>query len=201
METCILVVNQMEMELEQMNKENLEIRALSNLEQTEENIVEGYALKFNKESRDLGGFIETISPSALDGVDLSDVRCFLDHDSSKLLGRTSSGTLTLTVDEVGLRFRCVLPNTSVGRDAMELVKRGDLNQCSFGFTVKEDAWTPGEIMHRSINKIGQLLEISLVSIPAYDDTDVMVASRSMQEAFNELEKRKLELRLDLARLR
>lgn len=201
METCILVVNQMEMELEQMNKENLEIRALSNLEQTEENIVEGYALKFNKESRDLGGFIETISPSALDGVDLSDVRCFLDHDSSKLLGRTSSGTLTLTVDEVGLRFRCVLPNTSVGRDAMELVKRGDLNQCSFGFTVKEDAWTPGEIMHRSINKIGQLLEISLVSIPAYDDTDVMVASRSMQEAVNELEKRKLELRLDLARLR
>lgn len=191
----------MEMELEQMNKENLEIRALSNVEQTEENIVEGYALKFNKESRDLGGFIETISPSALDGVDLSDVRCFLDHDSSKLLGRTSSGTLSLTVDEVGLRFRCVLPNTSVGRDAMELVKRGDLNQCSFGFTVKEDAWTPGEIMHRSINKIGQLLEISLVSIPAYDDTDVMVASRSMQEAVNELEKRKLELRLDLARLR
>lgn len=201
METCILVVNQMEMELEQMNKENLEIRALSNLEQTEENIVEGYALKFNKESRDLGGFIETISPSALDGVDLSDVRCFLDHDSSKLLGRTSSGTLNLTVDEIGLRFRCVLPNTSVGRDAMELVKRGDLNQCSFGFTVQEDAWTPGEIMHRSINKIGQLLEISLVSIPAYDDTDVMVASRSMQEAVNELEKRKLELRLDLARLR
>lgn len=191
----------MEMELEQMNKENLEIRALSNVEQTEENIVEGYALKFNKESRDLGGFIETISPSALDGVDLSDVRCFLDHDSSKLLGRTSSGTLSLTVDEVGLHFRCVLPNTSVGRDAMELVKRGDLNQCSFGFTVKEDAWTPGEMMHRSINKIGQLLEISLVSIPAYDDTDVMVASRSMQEVVNELEKRKLELRLDLARLR
>lgn len=191
----------MEMELEQMNKENLEIRALSNVEQTEENIVEGYALKFNKESRDLGGFIETISPSALEGVDLSDVRCFLDHDSSKLLGRTSSGTLSLTVDEVGLRFRCVLPNTSVGRDAMELVKRGDLNQCSFGFTVKEDSWTPGEMMHRSINKIGQLLEISLVSIPAYDDTDVMVASRSMQEAVNELEKRKLELRLDIARLR
>lgn len=189
------------MELEQMNKENLEIRALSNVEQTEENIVEGYALKFNKESRDLGGFIETISPSALDGVDLSDVRCFLDHDSSKLLGRTSSGTLSLKVDEVGLRFRCVLPNTSVGRDAMELVKRGDLNQCSFGFTVKEDAWTPGETMHRAINKIGQLLEISLVSIPAYDDTDVMVANRSMQEAVNELEKRKLELRLDLARLR
>lgn len=181
-----------------MMENKLEIRALNSVEQTEENIVEGYALKFNKESRNLGGFVETISPSALEGVDLSDVRCFLDHDSSKLLGRTSSGTLTLNVDEVGLHFRCVLPNTSVGRDAMELVKRGDLNQCSFGFTVDRDDWSQGqEVMHRSIQKIGSLFEISLVSIPAYDDTDVSVASRSMENVVNELEKHKLELELEL----
>lgn len=179
-------------------KTNLEIRALNTVEKTEENIVEGYALKFNTESRNLGGFIETITPEALEGVDLSDVRCFLDHDSSKLLGRTSSGTLKLNVDETGLYFRCVLPNTSVGRDAMELVTRGDLNQCSFGFTVEQDKWTKGnEIMMRSINKIGSLFEISLVSIPAYDDTDVRVAQRSMENATNELEKRKLQLELDL----
>lgn len=179
-------------------KTNLEIRALNTVEKTEENIVEGYALKFNTESRNLGGFIETITPEALEGVDLSDVRCFLDHDSSKLLGRTSSGTLKLNVDETGLYFRCVLPNTSVGRDAMELVTRGDLNQCSFGFTVEQDTWAKGnDIMMRSINKIGNLFEISLVSIPAYDDTDVRVAQRSMENATNELEKRKLQLELDL----
>lgn len=179
-------------------KTNLEIRALNTVEKTEENIVEGYALKFNTESRNLGGFIETITPEALEGVDLSDVRCFLDHDSSKLLGRTSSGTLKLNVDETGLYFRCILPNTSVGRDAMELVTRGDLNQCSFGFTVEQDKWTKGnDIMMRSINKIGNLFEISLVSIPAYDDTDVRVAQRSMENATNELEKRKLQLELDL----
>ena len=179
-------------------KTNLEIRALNTVEKTEENIVEGYALKFNTESRNLGGFIETITPEALEGVDLSDVRCFLDHDSSKLLGRTSSGTLKLNVDETGLYFRCVLPNTSVGRDAMELVTRGDLNQCSFGFTVEQDKWAKGnDIMMRSINKIGSLFEISLVSIPAYDDTDVRVAQRSMENATNELEKRKLQLELDL----
>ena len=160
--------------------------------------MEGYALKFNKESRDLGGFIETISPEALDGVDLTDVRCFLDHDSSKLLGRTSSGTLELTVDDIGLHFRCILPDTSTGRDAMELVKRGDLNQCSFGFTVANHKWIKGDgIMKRSINKIKSLLEISLVSIPAYDDTDVRVATRSLEEAVNELEKEKLEIELEL----
>lgn len=179
-------------------KTNLEIRALNTVEKTEENIVEGYALKFNTESRNLGGFIETITPEALEGVDLSDVRCFLDHDSSKLLGRTSSGTLKLNVDETGLYFRCILPNTSVGRDAMELVTRGDLNQCSFGFTVEKDKWAKGnDIMMRSINKIGNLFEISLVSIPAYDDTDVRVATRSLEEAVNEIEKQRLELELEL----
>lgn len=177
---------------------NMEIRALQTLEKSEDNVVEGYALKFNKESRDLGGFVETISPDALEGVDLTDVRCFLDHDSSKLLGRTSSGTLELTVDDIGLHFRCTLPNTSTGRDAMELVKRGDLNQCSFGFTVAKDKWTKTkDIMQRSINKIGSLLEISLVSIPAYDDTDVRVATRSLEEVVNELEKEKLEIELEL----
>jgi HK97 family phage prohead protease len=179
-------------------KKNLEIRALQTLEKTEDNVVEGYALKFNKESRNLGGFVETISPEALDGVDLTDVRCFMDHDSSKLLGRTSSGTLQLNVDDVGLHFSCVLPDTSNGRDAMELVKRGDLNQCSFGFTVAKDKWIKGkDIMKRSINKIGSLLEISLVSIPAYDDTDVRVATRSLEEAVNELEKQRLEVELEL----
>lgn len=180
---------------------NMEIRALQTLEKSYDNVVEGYALKFNKESRDLGGFVETIAPDALDGVDLTDVRCFLDHDSSKLLGRTSSGTLELTVDDIGLHFRCELPNTSAGRDAMELVKRGDLNQCSLGFTVAKDKWIKGQnIMKRTINKIGSLLEISLVSIPAYDDTDVRVATRSLEDAVNELEKERLEVELELLSL-
>lgn len=182
-------------------KKNLEIRALQTLEKVEDNVIEGYALKFNKESRDLGGFVETISPEALEGVDLTDVRFFMNHDSSKLLGRTSSGTLQLDVDDVGLHFRCVLPDTSIGRDAMELVKRGDLNQCSFGFTVVKDKWMKGQnIMKRSINKIGSLLEISLVSIPAYADTDVRVATRSLEDAVNELEKERLAVELELLSL-
>ena len=69
-----------------MNK--VEKRSLEQINVLEDNIVEGYALKFNKDSRNLGGFVEVIDKSALDNVDLSDVRCFLDHDSSKMLDYT-----------------------------------------------------------------------------------------------------------------
>ena len=180
---------------------NLEIRALSNVEQTDDNIIEGYALKFNTESRDLGGFVETISETALENVDLSDVRCLVDHDPSKLLGRTSSGTLTLNVDDTGLYFRCVLPNTTLGNDTLQMIKRGDITQCSFGFTVEQDSWECSEnIMKRSIDKIGTLFEISLVPVPAYVDTDVSVAQRSLENVTNDMQKMQLQLQLDLLSL-
>lgn len=181
-----------------MKTKNLEIRQLTQLTKTEDNVIEGYAVKFGTQSRDLGGFIETVNRDAFDGVDLSDVRMFLQHDSSKLLARSASGTLELNIDDVGLHFRATLPNTTLGNDALEMIKRGDLNQCSFGFTVLEDSWTKGEgIMYRSIDKVGQLFEISLVAIPAYDDTDVSVASRSLENVQNELRAKQLSLELDL----
>ena len=176
----------------------VEIRQLTQANLIEDNIVEGYALKFDSPSENLGGFIERIDRRALDNVDLSDVRAFVAHDETKLLGRTKSGTLQLNIDDVGLHFRCVLPDTTVGRDTLELVKRGDLNQCSFGFTVRKDAWSKADgINQRSIKEVGKLLEISLVSIPAYADTDVTVAKRSLEQAEHEQTKRKLELELDL----
>lgn len=184
-----------------MKQTQLEIRQLQEFV-NDNNAVEGYALKFNKQSKDMGGFVEIIDQRALDGVNMEDVKLFLNHDRDKLLGRTKSGTLQLSIDEVGLKFRCELPNTSVGHDVMELVKRGDLSQCSFGFTVAEDEWDrrDGKAI-RTIKKINTLEEISLVSIPAYDDTDVAVAKRSLEKMeVNEMEKRKLELQLRLATL-
>lgn len=165
-----------------------------------EMMVEGYAIKFNTRSELLGDFVEIIDPHAFDGLDLSktDVRAFLDHDSSKLLGRTSSGTLQLHVDDVGVRFNLSLPNTQTGRDAYELITRGDLNQCSFGFVVGEDTWDVDEdgTYIRTIRSIKKIFEISLVSIPAYSDTSVKLAQRSL-DSFKEGQKRALELSLDL----
>lgn len=180
-----------------------EIRALPT-EQSERMIVEGYALKFNTPSRDLGGFVEVIDPKALDNVDLSDVRCFFSHDKSKILGRTSSGTLKLTIDEIGLHFRCELPNTQHGRDVYELVSRGDLNQCSFGFTLGEqgEKWSRGEngLYVRTITEFDSVFEVSLVAIPAYDDTNVKIALREFVQT-EELRAKEIALRIRMARLK
>lgn len=184
-----------------------EIRALEvNQEEKGKMVVEGYALKFNTPSRDLGGFIEVIAPSALDNVDLSDVRCFFGHDTKKILGRTSSETLQLTVDTVGLHFRCELPNTQDGRDAYELIKRGDLSQCSFGFTLGEDgqgeSWKRSEdgTIVRFIRQFESVFEVSLVAIPAYNDTNVAVALREFKKG-EELRKKRLELQIRMARMK
>lgn len=117
-----------------------------------------------------------------------------------VLGRTSSQTLELEVDDVGLHFRCQLPNTSYANDLYESIKRGDINECSFGFAVKDDSqtWENQDGMYiRNLNKIDELFEISIVSIPAYEGTDAVLAQRSLKRVINEKEKRKLEIELEL----
>lgn len=178
----------------------MEIRSLAEVQSGENRTIEGYALKFNSLSKDLGGFKEIISPEALASTDLSDVRCFVDHDSSMVLGRTASQTLELTVDDVGLHFRCQLPNTSYANDLYESINRGDINECSFGFVVRDDSqtWTQENGMYiRNLNSIDELFEISIVSIPAYNGTDAALAQRSLKRAIDEQEKRKLQIELEL----
>src|SRR5580698_6854255 len=85
--------------------------------------IEGYAAVFNSLSEDLGGFREVILPGAFKRAldDSDDILCVLNHDKTQLLGRTSSGTCEVSQDEVGLRFRCAMPNTTLGRDLMEQI--------------------------------------------------------------------------------
>ena len=194
---------------------NREIRAMETIKAVddEQMIVEGYALRFNTLSNDLGGFVETISPEALKEADLSDVRCYFDHDTSKVLGRTTSETLELNVDDEGLYFRCQLPNTTYAKDVYESIRRGDINQCSFGFVLDEngDSFEKREdgLFKRTIRKIKSLFDVSIVTYPAYNDTDVAPALRSIeaikQEETNKIEEqRKLELakvQLELLKLK
>src|SRR5699024_9852524 len=83
----------------------------------------------------LGMSYGLVAPNALDGVDVSDVKCLINHDFSYVIGRTQAGTLELQVDEKGLHFKCHLPNTSYARDIYENIKAGNVNQCSFFYTL------------------------------------------------------------------
>lgn len=144
-------------------------------------VVEGYAAVFNSWSNDLGGFVERIDPSAFEGViGKRDVRALVDHDWSKLLARESAGTLELSVDERGLKYKIDLPETNLGRDLNVLIARGDIQENSFAFTVGEDKWTERQdgTYERTITKVEDLFEVSIVSLPAYNDAKI--AQRTLE---------------------
>ena len=187
---------------------NIEIR--TDEEKESEIYAEGYALVFNSWSEDLGGFVETIEPSALEGSDLSDVRALFNHNADKVLARSSAGTLDLETDEKGLKFRFKIPNTSYGRDIAENLKNGNIDQCSFGFVLDEngDSFDFDEkrsIYQRTLKKIKSVMDISLVTYPAYSSTSAAPALRSIDKIENELleqrqlqrEKEKMKLELEL----
>ena len=102
--------------------------------QPESRMVEGYAIVFNSESKDLGGFVETIEPRALEGVlEQSDILCLLNHNEDKgVLARSNkgNGSLTLEIDDKGLRYSFEAPNTSLGDELLEGLKRGDISTSS-----------------------------------------------------------------------
>jgi uncharacterized protein len=169
--------------------ENLERRNFSGgvkleKDQDGKKYLSGYAILFNSESRDMGGFTEIISPTALDGANMKDVVGLWNHDSNQLLGRTKSGTLKLEKDDRGLYYRIKLPRTQLGKDIQELVERGDITGSSFAFTIKEDGqkWENRDGKRiRTITKFDTIFDVSAVLTPAYDDTSI--ALRSL-EKFN-----------------
>jgi len=125
-----------------------------------------------------GGFWEILAAGCFDSVMSSnpDVRFLVNHEPSKLLARTKSGTLQLNADSVGLHFRASLPDTQLAKEVLILVQRGDLSGCSFGFSVADggDKWTTeknrqGETyVLRTISKIGELFDASVVTYPQYE---------------------------------
>jgi len=146
-------------------------------------VVIGHAAVFNSLSEDLGGFREKIQPGAFDDVLENDVRAYFNHDPNYLLGRTSAGTLRLSVDEQGLRYELDVPNTTAGRDLKENMRLGNITQSSFAFTIGRDgdAWERNEdgADIRIIKKVNRLYDVSPVSLPAYPSAnDLALATRS-----------------------
>lgn len=151
--------------------------------------IRGYAIRFNALSEDLGGFREYIDPAAVDRT-LSeglDVRALVDHDTGKVIGRTRSGTLTLRKDSKGLAI-AIEPDEDISyaKDIMRAVARGDVSGMSFGFRTLEDSWAYDSKEAQSYNvpirtiTDMRISEVSIVTFPAYQQTDVAMAQRSLQ---------------------
>ena len=145
----------------------------------EKPVIRGYAALFNTLSEDLGGFREQLAAGAFsDALSNSDVRALINHDPNLVLGRDRSGTLAMREDATGLQVEISPPDTQYARDLVEVMKRGDVSQMSFAFTVaKEDqAWTrdgTGPWL-RTIKRISRLFDVSVVTYPAYPQTSAAV---------------------------
>ena len=175
-------------------REHRQMRSVPSRFQTrdegEDLFIEGYFSVFGGVYELWDGATETIAPGAFSDTLGGDIRALIDHESRLVLGRTTAGTLELREDEVGLWGR-VKSNTS-DQDAMNLyerVKRGDVDQCSFGFDILDEETETRENggVTWTIKKV-KLYEVSVVTFPAYEDTSVTARKRD----YEEIQKRKSE---------
>lgn len=139
----------------------------------DENVIEGYAAVFNKDSVDFGGWHERIAPGAFTGVTKDDAVALFNHDMNLVLGRNKVN-VSISQDEVGLKYKIKLPDTSLARDLKQLVKEGIIHQSSFAFTVAEQEWKHSQDKPsvRTITKVKRLYDVSPVTSPAYPDATV-----------------------------
>ncbi|MDE1971407.1 MAG: HK97 family phage prohead protease, partial [Patescibacteria group bacterium] len=143
---------------------------------------EGYAAVFNSDSENFGGWVEQIAPGAFTGVMDDNAFALVNHSMDQVLGRNNVN-VKLSQDDIGLKFSIKLPDTTLARDTKELVRSNILNKCSFAFIVQDESFVQGENGapdKRIINKMAELFDVSIVTVPAYPDTSV--ASRSFRKS-------------------
>ena len=169
----------------------LETRLISDLPQLEikkeENgrtVIRGYAAVFDSPSQDLGGFVEIVERGAFDDVMRSNPDVFGKYNHTRVIGRTSSGTMRLTVDDRGLRYEIDPPRAAA--DVVELIERGDVRGSSFAFRVRgaDETWqrdTAGQMVRR-IKRFSFLGDAGPVDTPAYLATETYVSKRALEMA-------------------
>ena len=142
-------------------------------EESENIYISGYFAVFNSDYEIWPGATESVAETAFDGTLSDDIRCLIDHETRLVLGRTKVNTLTLKVDSRGLWGEVRINKNDV--DAMNLyerVRRGDVDQCSFGFDILDEEFEDrGTEVHWTIKKV-KLYEVSVVTFPAYTETAV-----------------------------
>lgn len=147
--------------------------------------VAGYAAVFDTVT-DIGGmFREKIAPGAFSPAIKGDVRALWNHDSSHVLGRTKAGTLRLSEDDKGLAVEIDLPDTQAARDLRENMRLGNVDGMSFGFRVTKQEWDEtGDVPLRTIEEV-ELFEVSAVTFPAYESTEIALRSLDDERAKRE----------------
>lgn len=189
----------------------LEERAMA--DGTTESYITGYGIVFNKQSNPLTlitpqgraiKFIETISPEAVKGLQMTNVVSMVDHKLT--LGKRSKGTMDITVDDYGVKYSVKVPNTTIGNDAKENIRNGNLEGSSFQFVIPRggDVWDKSqEPFKRTINKFSNIMEMGPVTYPAYPDTTA--AMRSLEavdiEEQPKIDYKRLERKLKILNLK
>nr|DAL10367.1 MAG TPA_asm: prohead serine protease [Caudoviricetes sp.] len=182
--------------------ENVEVK--NDKENPNEMLVEGYAVVFDSPATH--GFTEIIKKGALDNCNMKDVPLKYNHnDSFLILARTRNGSLSLEVDDKGLKVRAKLIDTTSNIDIYKSLKAGLLDKMSFAFTVSDEEWDASTDT-RTITGIDCLYDVSIVDTPFYDTTEIY--ARALNTLDNEKKKldnlraeRKLKKRKLLLKLR
>ena len=143
--------------------------------------ISGYFSVFNSDYEIWPGATESVADSAFDGALSDDIRCLIDHETRLVLGRNKAGTLTLKTDSRGLWGEVKInPNDQDAVNLYERVKRGDVDQCSFGFDILDEEFEErGAEVHWTIKKV-KLYEVSVVTFPAYEETGVTARKQQLQ---------------------
>ena len=183
------------------NLNNIELRRLTSSPEfrmevelredgTTQRYISGYAVVFEQYSRSFyDEWVEIVDRKAFANTDMSDVVMVVDHSQEvgDVLARSRNGvgTLDISVDEHGVKFRFAVPDTTVGRDIVELIERGDISECSFAFWVKADEWRydvpfgDTTMDERRILEVARLADLSIVVRGAYPTTSVAVDERAL----------------------
>lgn len=151
-------------------------------EESGDMFISGYFAVFGSEYELWPGASESVDPHAFDEALDDDIRCLINHDTRLVLGRNIAGTLQLRVEEKGLWGEVKInPNDQDAVNVYERVKRGDVNQCSFGFDiVAEEFEDRGDSVHWTIKAV-KLYEVSVVTFPAYEETGVEARKRQVED--------------------
>ncbi len=170
----------------------MEIRSIESSFQENDNIIEGYAIRFNSVSEILYDkekrrfFREIIDREAINQelIDNSDIKFLFNHDKERLLARRNrgAGSLNVEVRDEGVYFSFEIPSTSIGNDLREMIKRGEVTTCSFAFTDGDNIewdFSDREIPTRTVKSIKGLFDLSAVFDAAYSETEI--SCRSIDE--------------------